>query len=119
MWYLRCDFQTLAILTGCSEWFVDVNDCARLHVAALLDKSIDNQRIFAFAESVNWTDIVTILREIRPQNEKIPDPPVHEGRDLSQADVRHKAENILQSYWGIEGWTGLRESITAGVADIL
>ncbi|KAH6876798.1 hypothetical protein B0T10DRAFT_532511 [Thelonectria olida] len=35
------------------EYYVHVQDCARLHVAALLDPSIQNERIFAFAHPFN------------------------------------------------------------------
>ena len=101
------------------EWFVDVTDCGRLHVAALLDKSIEQQRIFATAEPFTWTDIVAILCKIRPQIEGIPDPPSNEGRDLSQIEARYKAEHILRSYWGLRGWTTLEESIIAGINDLL
>lgn len=59
-----------------------------------------------------------ILRDIRPHNQKIPDPPTNEKEDLSVITPRDKAEKILQEYWGLQGWTGLRESITAGVADL-
>jgi nucleoside-diphosphate-sugar epimerase len=101
-----------------SEWFVNVQDCARLHIAALLDPAINHQRIFAFAEPVNWTDAVRILREIRPQNSKIPDPPPNELEDLSQIKPRDKAEAILHDFWGQNGWTNLYDSIADGVVDL-
>ncbi|EXJ89397.1 hypothetical protein A1O3_02464 [Capronia epimyces CBS 606.96] len=101
-----------------AQWFVNVRDCARLHVAALLDPSIVSRRIFAFAEPVNWTDAVKILRELRPDNKKIPDPPINEGRDLSEILPRDKAEDILKSFYGAKGWTSLRDSIAAGIEDL-
>ncbi|KEF53910.1 uncharacterized protein A1O9_10312 [Exophiala aquamarina CBS 119918] len=100
------------------QWFVDVTDCARLHLAALIVKSIADQRIFAFAETFNWTDIITILRHIRPGNNDIPEPPAHEGRDLSHVTPRLKAECILRQYWNSGGWTSLGDSIAAGIGDI-
>jgi hypothetical protein len=102
-----------------SEWSVDVNDCARLHVAALINSSIENRRIFAFAEAINWTDIVAILRELRPNNEKIPDAPINEGRDHSEVECRVEAEDILRNHWSLQGWTRMNQSIAAGVADLL
>ncbi len=97
---------------------MNVEDCARLHVAALLDGAVESQRIFAFAEPVNWTDCVKILRDIRPANKKIPDPPVNEGRDFSDIRPRYKAESLLKSFWGVGGWSSLRDSIMAGVVDL-
>lgn len=110
--------EYVAELTVSLEWFVNVRDCARLHVAALLDENVNHQRLFAFSEPVNWTDAVTILRDIRPNNKKIPDPPENEGKDLSEIVPRGKAEDLLKSFYGISGWTNLRESISAGVADL-
>jgi nucleoside-diphosphate-sugar epimerase len=37
-----------------TEWFVDVQDCARLHVACLINPDVQNERIFAFAEPFNF-----------------------------------------------------------------
>ncbi|KIW45997.1 uncharacterized protein PV06_01692 [Exophiala oligosperma] len=100
------------------QWFVNVKDCARLHVAALLDRNVNHQRIFAFAEPVNWTDVVTILRNARPDNKRIPDPPANEGRDLSQIGPRNKAEDLLKSFYGSAGWRSLRDSIVDGISDL-
>lgn len=100
------------------EWFVNVEDCARLHVAALLDREVNHQRIFAFAEPVNWTQAVAILRELRPRNDKIPDPPVHEGKDLSVIKPRDKAEAFLRRFWGVGGFKNLKDSISDGIADL-
>ncbi len=36
-----------------TEWFVDVQDVARLHVAALINPDVKNERIFAFAYPFN------------------------------------------------------------------
>ena len=46
------------------EWYVDVEDAARLCVLGLLDETVKSERIFAFGEQTNWTDTVTMLREL-------------------------------------------------------
>ncbi|KEF58391.1 uncharacterized protein A1O9_06317 [Exophiala aquamarina CBS 119918] len=79
-----------------TEWFVDVRDCACLHVAALLDRGAENQGIFAFAEPYNWTYITHLLRTLRPQNAKLPSPPENEGRDLSIVKPVAKAKQLLR-----------------------
>ena len=114
--------QTLArsekltsVTPSAAEYYVHVQDCARLHVAALLDPSIQNERIFAFAHPFNWTDIVEILRKFRPQNSKIPDPPSNEGRDISVIKPRGRAEQILKSFFGQRGWTSLEGSLGRGI----
>ncbi|KAK4494470.1 hypothetical protein PRZ48_014768 [Zasmidium cellare] len=101
------------------QWFVSVTDCAKLHIAALLDSSINHERIFAFAEPIKWTKTIQIIRELQPQNVKIPKPPVGEGDDLSEILPRGRAEGILRGFWGLRGWTGVRESIRDGVGDLL
>ncbi|KAH8693804.1 hypothetical protein BGW36DRAFT_383771 [Talaromyces proteolyticus] len=97
------------------QWFVDVEDTARLHVIALLDPTVESERIFAFAEKFNWNDIVRILKELRPDNRSIPDPPGNEGRDLSEIVLAPKAEKMIQTFFGRRGWVGLKESLAAGI----
>jgi hypothetical protein len=99
-----------------SEYYVNVRDVARLHVAALLDPSIQSERLFAFANTFNWTEVIAIMRKLRPDNDKIPNPPANEGQDLTDVSKASKrAEQVIQSFFGVSGWTGLEESIKAGI----
>lgn len=41
-------------LTIFAEWFVDVQDTARLHVAALTNPEVKNERIIAYSEHFTW-----------------------------------------------------------------
>lgn len=41
--------RVLQQLIKFTEWYVDVQDCARLHVACLINPGVQNERIFAFA----------------------------------------------------------------------
>lgn len=97
------------------EWFVDVEDNARLHVCALLDSDIKHERIFAFAQPQNWTDVIGILRKLRPSNTSIPDPPENEGRDLTEVSLSKRAEQLLQDFFGQAGWTSLEDSLANGI----
>ena len=36
------------------EWYIDVQDTARLHVAAVINPDVQNERIFGFADPFNW-----------------------------------------------------------------
>lgn len=103
------------ILITVSEWFVNVEDCARLHVVALLDPDVKSERIFAFASPFNWTDIVGIFRKLRLDNELLPDPPANEGRDLSEIVLAPRAEQLLKSFFGCAGWVGLQQSLADGI----
>ncbi len=91
-------------------------DVARLHVAALLSPSLRFDRIFAFAAPQNWTEIVKILRKLRPNNTLIPQEPENEGRDMSEVIPSKRAESILKTFFNRPGWVGLEESINDGIS---
>lgn len=82
---------------------------------ALLDPTVESERIFAFAGKFNWTDITGILRELRPENKMIPNPPENEGRDLSDVVPSSKARAMLQNFFGRCDWVGLKESLATGI----
>jgi hypothetical protein len=100
------------------EYFVDVRDNARLHIAALLDPAVESERIFALAAPFNWADIIGILRKLRPENKLIPDSPDNEGRDLSEIVPRKRAEQLLQTTFGRPGWTSLEDTIASAIEDL-
>ncbi|CRG88054.1 Aldehyde reductase 2 [Talaromyces islandicus] len=96
------------------QHYIDVRDTARLHVAALLDVSIKDERIFAFVHEFNWTDVIFLLRGLRPDNKDIPEPPTNESRDRTVIKPKARAEQILHSFWG-RSWVGFNDSVTAGI----
>jgi nucleoside-diphosphate-sugar epimerase len=55
------------------QWFVDVRDDAKLHVAALVDPACNGQRIFAYAEPYNWNDVLAIFRKLKPSKSFLAD----------------------------------------------
>jgi nucleoside-diphosphate-sugar epimerase len=96
------------------QWFVDVADNAKLHVAALIDPACDGQRIYAFAQPYNWNDILAIFRKLKPSESFLEDR--EQGRNLSEVpnDV---AEELLKKHYG-HGWTSLEESIRQNVGSV-
>ena len=96
-------------------WYVSVEDVAHLHIAALLHPKLESERIFAMAAPFNWTDVVEIMRKLQPENEKIPDPPANEGRNLHLFVGVKKAEEILREFCGRPGWTSLEECFAVGL----
>ena len=97
------------------QWMVNVKDTARIHVSALIDADVENERILAFAYPYNWNDILACLRSLYPNrtfNEDIPDAP----RDLSTLDNSRGAE-LLRAH-GREGWTSLEESVKDNAAGL-
>ncbi|OOQ90562.1 cinnamoyl-CoA reductase [Penicillium brasilianum] len=113
---LKGDGSAMAFLPP--QWFVNVADVARLHVAALLSPSVKFERIFAFAAPQNWTEIIRILRTLRPDNPSIPQEPEAEGQDLRIVAPSRRAEEILKSFFDRRGWVSLEESIAEGISDL-
>ena len=101
------------------QWWINVVDVARVHVAALLSSTVSNERLFAFAGPFNWTDYIAILKKLRPENKLIPDGPKDEGRDLSDVwEASRRAEELVKEFFGTKGWVGLEESLADGIADL-
>ena len=90
-------------------WYVDVNDTARLHVAALLSKAIQNERIFAFAAPYTWNEILAVMRKAYPSREFPDDIP---GVEKSTLQVpTEQGEQLLKDVFGRDGWSTLEETV--------
>jgi hypothetical protein len=100
--------DSLYMYSTCTEWFVDVEDNALLHVAALTDLSIKNERILAIAEPYNWNTILRILRELRP-NHTWPEDLEDDTPALFTVDNSRGAE-LLQRQAGRK-WKSLKQSL--------
>ena len=72
-----------------TEWFVNVRDTALLHVAALNQLGVENERIFAFVQPFNWNNVLAILRELRPDH-KWPEDIKGLGRGLSRVSTERE-----------------------------
>ncbi|KAF4955761.1 hypothetical protein FGADI_4332 [Fusarium gaditjirri] len=84
---------------GQVAYYTDVQDAARLLVAAVALPSIMNERIFAYCHNSTWNELRYKIRLISPKGEALvkgKDHPV-KGRDLSNADgLIKRAESILR-----------------------
>jgi hypothetical protein len=95
------------------EWYVNVDDTARIHVAALLCKSINNERIFAYAEPFTWNDILAVLRKLYP-SKKFEDDIPNAERSNMKVPTKQGAQ-ILRDIFEREGWTSLEETVAQNV----
>ncbi|KAK9439706.1 Integrase, catalytic core [Metarhizium brunneum] len=109
---LQGDKTVLHILPP--QWYVDVQDTARLHVIALLDPAVRDERLFAFAGPHNWTEVIQVFHRLCPQS-KLPPAPENEGRDLSDVKPAKRAEQLLRDFFGLPGWTSLKDSLADGI----
>lgn len=90
------------------QWFVNVADTARLHVAGLLDPECNGKRIFAFAAPFNFNEILAVLRKQNPGKEFIADAPGL-GHDICVVP-NEEAEGLLRK-WFQKGFSGLEETV--------
>lgn len=103
----------LSTIAKClTEYYVDVEDTAVLHVAAALLTRVQDQRIFAFGGRFSWDAILDIMRTLDPKRD-LPDN-FSGGEDPNEIEPRPKAEKLLQEL-GRLGWTSLKDSIAANV----
>ncbi|KAH9823771.1 GDP-mannose 4,6 dehydratase [Teratosphaeria destructans] len=96
------------------QYFIDVDDTARLHVIGLVDPAANGRRLFGFAAPFNWNDMFRVFREVKPDGKW--EDLEGLGRDLSTVP-NQAAEDLLRKHYG-KGWTGLEESVKANVAAV-
>ncbi|PTB65497.1 hypothetical protein BBK36DRAFT_1169211 [Trichoderma citrinoviride] len=96
------------------QYLINSMDDAIVCVATLLYKDVSKERIFTFAYSYNWNDILAIFRELCPGRQLIDDIP-NLQRDLSVV-TNGRAEDLLKPFVGHE-WTSLEETVKSSVAD--
>lgn len=96
-------------------WYINVADTARLHVAALLNTKVENERIFGFAAPYTWNGILAILRSLYPGKTFPEDFPVSEVTKVKVPSER--AESLLKEVFG-KGWVSLEDSVKETVAGL-
>lgn len=88
---------------------IDTIDDARIHVAAAIDATVRNERIFACDEPFNWTKVIHIIHATLP-TKKLPSPDPNEPLDISDVDNALGAA-LLKKWWGQPGYKGLEQTI--------
>jgi nucleoside-diphosphate-sugar epimerase len=89
--------------------FIDVRDCAKLHVAALVDPETSNERLWGFAEAYNWNSVLTVFRKIFPERKFVDDI---EGLSVDESVIStESALKALKDVYGQSGWTSLETSL--------
>jgi nucleoside-diphosphate-sugar epimerase len=94
------------------QWYTDIIDNAKLHVAALLHPGVSGERLLGAAGPWNWNDVLGILRKEFPEKQFIGDMEL--GRDISVVE-NGRALQALKDVYGQEKWTELEESIRENV----
>ena len=106
----RGDIEAVKLLPP--GWMVDVRDTAKIHVAALLNPEVTDERILAFAHPFNWNDMLAAFRKLFPEK-TFSDDISDLGRDLRKID-NSRGLYLLQSL-GQSDWTSFEQSIFENV----
>lgn len=98
------------------DFFVDVQDNARLHVAALIHPEVQGERIFAYASPFTWRGIQRIMQKLYPGKSF---PRDIDEAELDKSDIVRapRAEALLRDM-GRPGWTSLEETVRLNTEDL-
>ncbi|KAK1972615.1 NAD dependent epimerase/dehydratase [Colletotrichum sublineola] len=97
------------------QYFVDVQDTARLHVAGAVLPNVRNERIFALAETFNFDTVLEILRKQFPGKDFVDD--FHHYQETSTAsELRSRASDLLRQL-GRDGFVSLEQSVLLNIED--
>lgn len=99
-----------------AEWpafYVDVHDVGRVHLAALIEEDVKNERLWALAYPFTLNQILDIWRKEFP-NRKL--PPNYPGLDVpTKITVDNSRSTELLKRQGRSDWVGLKEILIAQV----
>ena len=84
-----------------------------MHVAALIDPSVQNERIHTWSDHCNWNDILAIVRKLRPNEKFIDDLPGQQKMLSTVEDAIGK--KLLKKWADQDGWLDLQ----IGIKDVL
>ncbi|KAJ5994031.1 hypothetical protein N7451_009755 [Penicillium sp. IBT 35674x] len=117
-WIKQLYDQNVAFLSRAPALFtVDVKDVSLLHLAAVLDRGVRNERLQAWSHPCNWNDILSILRQLYPQRDFMKDLP---GMTTLKITTDQTLSEFLLRQWGSQdGWTPLEETIQENMNSIL
>lgn len=104
-----------AVLTA--RWFVDVEDTALLHIAALTIDGVESERIFAAAGPYSWAGILDIMHKRYPQRKSILQ--AVDEKAFNAKEVDNSRSIALLQRLGKEGFTSLEDTIAKAVDTVI
>jgi len=87
---------------------IDTVDDARIHIAAAIDPTVANERIWAVDEPTDWEHVLSAMRDFLP-NRELPAPKFTAPAEKSEIDNALGAE-LLRKWWGQDGYKGLKKT---------
>ncbi|KAJ4352015.1 uncharacterized protein N0V89_007361 [Didymosphaeria variabile] len=90
------------------QWYVDVRDQARLHVAGAVLHGVENRRMFGWAGPYTWIGVADVLEEEMGKRTTI--RLADKGNDISKVLAKDKAEGYLKRL-GQSDWVPFHQSV--------
>lgn len=84
-----------------SQYAVDVDDVAYLHVIGLMREDVQNERILAFSEMFSWDRIIDIGKKVKPDGKSVEKTAFTAVEDNTQVDLQRTRE-LLEPYGGLK-----------------
>lgn len=91
-----------------ANWHVDVEDVALLHVAALLDKAVRGERIFALGEPLTYQKVISAVKKVGGPKNDFPEAAVGDLENMVVADTSRAIE-LLKKH-GRDGFKSIEQS---------
>ncbi|UNI19297.1 hypothetical protein JDV02_005490 [Purpureocillium takamizusanense] len=104
------------LASAAQYFYIDVQDTARLHVAALLHPDVREERLFAYAGPYTWRTIQRAMQELYPRRTFAPDV-ADAPLDGSVVPGTARAEALLREM-GRDGWTSLEDCVRMNTEDL-
>ncbi|KNG50440.1 aldehyde reductase ii [Stemphylium lycopersici] len=90
------------------QWQIDVEDVAKLHLAALIFEDVKNERLFGFAYKFNYNSLLGVFRELAPERQW---PKNRQELQLPSTMVENARSIELLRRFGAGGWVPFFESV--------
>lgn len=95
--------------------YVDVEDTARLHVAAAILQDVQSERVFSIVDSFNWDQVLDILRKQNP-GRQLQDN-FCAGERIFTLVPKARSEELLRRM-GQPQWTSLEDIVAMNTEDL-
>jgi nucleoside-diphosphate-sugar epimerase len=96
------------------QWQVDVEDIAKLHLAALTFDAVQNERLLGYAHRFNFNSFLRAFRSLAPERTFLPDAP---GQLEASTIVETRRSIELLRRFGGDGWVSFEESVRRSCLD--
>lgn len=97
------------------EWYINMTDVARIHLAAAFDATIIGQRFIAAADKFDWNKLIDEIQKLKPSAKVAPHYPEPIGRDLGENENAPGAA-LLTKWWDQKGYTSLEQTLRDNLA---